>query len=62
VAAAGVNPLVHYLARGWIEGRDPSPRFNTNAYLRANPDAMVAGVNPLTHYLLHGRSEGRPQP
>jgi hypothetical protein len=59
VAASGVNPLIHYLARGWIEGRDPNPRFDTQAYLRANPGVAASGMNPLTHYLLHGRREGR---
>ena len=59
MAARGVDPLVHYLARGWVEGREPSPRFDTQAYLRANPDVAAAGLNPFTHYVLHGHVEGR---
>ena len=59
VAARGVNPLVHYLARGFVEGREPSPRFDTQAYLRANPDVAAAGLNPLMHYIRHGHVEGR---
>ena len=51
VAAAGVNPLDHYKAFGWHEGRDPSAGFDTLGYLAANPDVAAAGVNPLDHFL-----------
>ncbi len=59
VAAAGVDPLLHYETSGWHEGRDPSAQFSTNGYLAANPDVQAAGVDPLLHYLVHGKSEGR---
>jgi hypothetical protein len=59
VAAAGIDPLVHYDQFGWREGRDPSAQFDTEAYLEANPDVAAAGINPLTHFLQYGRFEGR---
>ncbi|MGA8707259.1 MAG: hypothetical protein WB646_09750 [Steroidobacteraceae bacterium] len=59
VAAAGVNPLEHYLRHGAAEGRDPGPLFSTNWYLQTYPDIAAAGVNPLEHYLRHGAAEGR---
>lgn len=59
VAAAGIDPVLHYLESGWREGRDPSPGFSTASYLRANGDIARAGVNPLLHYLEYGYSEGR---
>ena len=59
VAAAGMDPLEHYLRHGAAEGRDPGPDFCTGAYLRRYPDVAQAGVNPLLHYLMHGQSEGR---
>jgi FMN phosphatase YigB (HAD superfamily) len=59
VAKAGVNPIHHYLRRGWIEGRTPSPRFDPNHYLKNNPDVAMAGINPLVHYLRCGIREGR---
>jgi len=63
VAAAGVNPLAHYLAHGASEGRDPNPLFDSDWYLSTNPDVAAAGVNPLAHYVSHGASEGRdPDP
>jgi FkbM family methyltransferase len=54
-----VNPLRHYLRRGAAEGRDPSPHFDSDWYLQANPDVAKAGVNPLVHYIKRGASEGR---
>ena len=37
VAAAGVDPLQHYLQDGWKEGRNPDAFFNTQYYLNQNP-------------------------
>jgi glycosyltransferase involved in cell wall biosynthesis len=60
VATAGVNPLRHYLRHGALEGRDPSPFFNTFYYLEANPDVAAARINPLVHFVKYGAAEGRP--
>lgn len=63
VAAAGIDPVLHYCRFGWKEGRDPTPGFSTAYYLANNPDVAAAGINPFAHYLLHGKSEGRsPRP
>lgn len=59
VAAAGTDPVEHYVTTGWQEGRDPSPHFSTHHYLDANPDVEQAGINPFAHYLTAGRHEGR---
>jgi hypothetical protein len=59
VAAAGQDPLEHFVVTGWREGRDPNPRFSVREYLEAYPDIVAAGINPFYHYLLAGRAEGR---
>ena len=59
VAAAGVNPLDHYMTFGWREGRDPSAGFDTLGYLAANSDVVETMVNPLEHFLTFGIYEGR---
>lgn len=59
VARAPGNPIYHYEATGWREGRDPSAFFSTSGYLAANPDVKAAGVNPLDHYDASGWKEGR---
>lgn len=59
VAAAGLDPLDHFISHGGAEGRNPSDRFDSRWYLRRNPDVARSGMNPLLHYLEHGRDEGR---
>ena len=60
--ATGANPLDHYLERGALEGRNPSPVFSTWLYLILYPDVRAAGMNPLLHYLQCGKAEGRLAP
>jgi glycosyltransferase involved in cell wall biosynthesis len=59
VAAAGIDPLRHYIQYGAGEGRDPGPDFCTSAYLDRYSDVAEAGINPLLHYIRYGRHEGR---
>ncbi len=59
VGESGLDPLDHYLRRGWREGRDPSAGFCTLGYLAANPDVAAAGHNPLVHFVNVGFAEGR---
>ena len=60
IADAGMDPLDHFLATGWREGRDPSRDFSVADYLELNPDVAAAEANPFQHYVLAGRIEGRP--
>jgi hypothetical protein len=53
------DPLLHYLAVGAGEGRDPSPAFSTKYYLESNPDAQASGLNALYHFLIVGKPQGR---
>jgi hypothetical protein len=59
VTTAGLNPLSHFLDRGWREGRDPSADFSTSDYLIDHPDVVSEGINPLLHYTRQGKREGR---
>ena len=59
VAAAKVDPLLHYLTYGWKEGRDPNAYFSTTWYLAQNPDVAAAKANPLEHFEYYGWREGR---
>jgi glycosyltransferase involved in cell wall biosynthesis len=63
VASTLSDAFDHYLAKGGIEGRWPSPYFHGDYYLRQNIDVCQAGINPLVHYIEHGEAEGRkPNP
>ena len=55
---SGSDPVIHYLTRGWREGRDPSAAFSTSKYLKEYPEVRTGGFNPLVHYLMIGRSDG----
>jgi hypothetical protein len=59
VAKTGVDPLDHFLASGWREGRDPNATFSVRDYLESYPDVAAADLNPFVHFLSAGRAEGR---
>jgi hypothetical protein len=59
VAAAHVDPLIHFETIGWKQGRNPSAAFSTAKYLDAYPDVRRAGMDPLVHYVSFGQAEGR---
>ena len=52
VARAGVDAAKHYFTIGWKEGRNPSPKFNTSAYLRTYPELVSLDINPLVYFLV----------
>ncbi|SLN33199.1 putative glycosyltransferase EpsJ [Roseivivax jejudonensis] len=55
VAAAGIDPLAHFLRSGCAEGRDPHPAIDTLATYRARPDLLARGQNLLMAFLAEGR-------
>lgn len=57
VAQANIDPLLHYLYYGGIEGRDLAPYFYSKWYLDTYEDVKKAGINPLIHYLKYGQKE-----
>jgi serralysin len=66
VAAAGINPLEHYLLAGRAEGRLAYPAigplvggFDAQYYLQHNPDVAAAHIDPLFHFNVVGWHEGR---
>lgn len=56
IAAAGVDPTVHYLGTGWRERRDPSRWFSAVWY--ATQPGVEAGVSPLDHFTETGAAQG----
>lgn len=59
VAAAGINPFLHYLGGGAAEGRQRSAALDEVYYLASNPDVDGVGIDPFVHYYTAGRFEGR---
>ena len=58
VAAAGLDPVLHFLRHGAGEGRDPGPSFDARDYLARHPEASTPGQNPLLHYLSQAAANG----
>ncbi len=50
VAAAGVDPLAHYLSHGLFEDRDPNPRFSA-AWYRLKAPEPVGDMPAYAHHL-----------
>lgn len=48
------DPLTHYRTIGWKQGLDPSPWFDTSAYVEANSDLPGMGTSPLDQYIYSG--------
>lgn len=60
VAAAGTDPVAHYIKDGFKQGFDPTPWFSERGYRRVNRDVAKSNYPALVHYILYGRKEGRP--
>ena len=56
---SNMDPFLHYLKSGANDGRQPSRAFDSESYLRSNPDVQASGENPLLHYLRNGAAEAR---
>ncbi len=50
VAAAGIDPVRHYLKHGAAEGRQPHPLFDPAHYQASCPEALDS-PNTLSHFL-----------
>jgi hypothetical protein len=59
IAAAGMDPVQHYVTAGWREGRRPNLHFDPAWYIRRYRDIGDAGMEPLLHYVTDGFREGR---
>jgi precorrin-6B methylase 2 len=59
VAAAGVDPLIHYLAVGEREARAISPLFDEEYYGTQNPPLALRGLAAVSHFLKEGGQQGR---
>lgn len=61
VAAAGIDPYLHFATFGWAEGRNPSALFSISYYRATYAD--TANQNPLTQFEQSGWQSGRnPNP
>jgi glycosyltransferase involved in cell wall biosynthesis/SAM-dependent methyltransferase/uncharacterized protein YbaR (Trm112 family) len=57
LAAAGVEPLAHYLSTGYAEGRRPGPLFDPEAYRAQNPNSAPRRKHRETFRLVYVSGE-----
>jgi hypothetical protein len=50
---SGMDPLVHYVLHGAMEGNDPNPLFDTETYSVVT-GIDISRVNPLLHFIENG--------
>jgi GT2 family glycosyltransferase/glycosyltransferase involved in cell wall biosynthesis len=63
IAAAGLDPVDHFVHHGILENRAPNRFFDAGWYRERYADVAASGINPLLHYLTCGASELRnPHP
>ena len=48
------DPINHYLIQGFKELKKPNPLFDTQWYIKNNPDVIKSNMNPLVHFILYG--------
>jgi hypothetical protein len=58
VAAAGIDPYLHYIQHGAGEGRKPHALFDTSYYVENHKELAASDVNPLLHYCESGARQG----
>ncbi len=58
VAAANVDPLLHYIQRGAAEGRSPHPVFDPEFYWSQVAEAERGALSPLAHFASAGVAAG----
>lgn len=57
------NAAAHFREKGWRGGHNPNRWFDTEWYLKQNPDVRIHDVCPLDHFVRAGAAEGRkPHP
>lgn len=54
IRSSGTDPLLHYICKGCMEGRNPSADFDGNNYTESHPEVNKSELNPLVHYSLYG--------
>jgi len=58
VLTNGISPLLHYISKGWHEGREVSPLFSLVKYRAKITKKQVVHSDPLRYFLEIGRHQG----
>ena len=53
-----IDPLLHYIYKGYKENKNPSRIFDNNFYKNSNKSIMNSKLNPLVYFVTKGLKEG----
>lgn len=53
-----IPPVLHFLYKGYEEGKNPSSYFDCDFYNKYNENAGNSDLNPIVYFVLHGVNEG----
>ena len=53
-----IDPLLHYLAEGYLMGYNPNATFDGEYYISTNKKISSSQMNPLLYFVLYGIDEG----
>jgi hypothetical protein len=59
VRSSGMDPIIHYIYYGYMEGCKPNLEFDVDYYIGTYDDVKSSDINPLVHYSLYGMKEHR---
>ncbi len=59
VRSSGMDPIIHYMYYGYMEGCKPNHEFDIDYYIGTYDDVKSSDINPLVHYSLYGMKEQR---
>lgn len=51
IKKSGMDPLIHYLFYGYMEGKSPNKTFDHKRYLEKYPEIEENNLNPLIYYI-----------
>lgn len=54
-----INPILHYIYRGCIEGKKPNPNFDRDFYVQSNENVLKSNLDPFIYFALYGIDEGK---
>lgn len=54
----GLDPLIHYVSKGYKLGNKPNEQFDSSFYTKFNKNVNDSGLDPFFYFVLYGVDEG----
>lgn len=54
-----IDPILHYIYKGYKKNRKPHPLFDRNYYSKSNENVSKSNLDPFIYFALYGLDEGK---